>query len=562
MSTDTHEPIVEIPVEQILESRFNPRRIFTGLEDLAANIKAEGRIHEPLLVRFLGVQNGNATPQGLDCFELVFGHRRLRAAPLAGLATVPCMVREMSDAAVRSAQVAENLQRDDVHPIEEAEAFRVMVVNGDATADELAERFGRSRTYVYSRLKLLQACKPVREACLAGTIKAEVALLIARLGDDKVQEKALAAIKSAHHSSDLEDGGRDSYRAVRDLLVERFTLELKGALFDPADATLVPDAGTCGACPKRSGNAPEFADVVAAKREPYRSRPTGADVCTDPDCFAAKKAAHLAREAEALRAKGKVVVAGGKARQAISAQGEVKGKYVELTPQVREALKKVTGDNKPVPVAIQNPRDGKVKQAVAVEDLKAAGVKLGEEKKKAGHGDDDWKRRQERERVQLQEANDKRLALVRRVHEAAAAAPRSEFDLRLVTAQLLDNVSHDSLVALHGLWGVPEGQTLEERLKGMAADELALLLLDCTLISGLHVHWLGHPDARKLPPHVTAAAQHYGVAIKDDADKPAAKKKAGKKKAAPQAAAADKGASAAPADAQPQDAEQGEEVEA
>lgn len=207
----TADTITEITLEQLHESPFNPRQIYAGLEELAANIIAEGRIHQPLLVRHRMVNATAAKPEDMFAgFEIIFGHRRYRAAELARLATVPCMVRSLSDADARSAQVAENLQRADVHPLEEAEAFRVMVDAGDATADELAARFGKSRSYVYGRMKLLQACPEIRKACLAGTIGAEVALLIARLRTDKLQEKALGYIQGKGY--DLKDGGAKSYR--------------------------------------------------------------------------------------------------------------------------------------------------------------------------------------------------------------------------------------------------------------------------------------------------------------------------------------------------------------
>ena len=107
----TEDRITEISVDQLHDSPLQPRTAYLGIEELAANIKAEGRIHQPLLVR---PRLTNPLRDDLqDGYELVFGHRRLRAAELAGLATVPCRVRAMTDAEVRSAQLAENsrLQR-------------------------------------------------------------------------------------------------------------------------------------------------------------------------------------------------------------------------------------------------------------------------------------------------------------------------------------------------------------------------------------------------------------------------------------------------------------------
>ena len=338
----TTETIAQMPLADLHESPFNPRKTFTGVDELADNIKAEGRIHQPLLVRprigplFAGDLAATAG------YEVVFGHRRLRAAEAAGLATVPCMVRAMTDAEARSAQIAENLARADVHPIEEAEGFAVMIQQDGISAEALAAKVGKSISYVYARVKLLQACAEIRQACLAGQIGSEVALLIARLRTDKLQQKALAAIRNdTSTSAKLDDGGKRSFRHIRDLLAEKFTLDLKGAIFDREDATLLPTAGVCSACPKRTGNAPEYADLAALRREGQWHGHTaagGPNTCTDPDCFDAKKQAHLTREAAQLQRTGKQVITGNKARAAISAQGEVKGDESLMWQLAEQAL--------------------------------------------------------------------------------------------------------------------------------------------------------------------------------------------------------------------------------
>ena len=494
MTTDT---LSQIPLDQLHESPFNQRQIYTGLDELAANIVAEGRIHQPLLVRprvgplFQG--DPDLATSAAAGFEIVFGHRRLRAAALAGLATVPCMVRSLSDAEARSAQVAENLQRDDVHPFEEAEAFRVMIDAGDASADELAERFGKSRSYVYGRLALLKACPKVRQACLAGTIGSEVALLVARLRTEPLQQKALGYI-GANYQTSFTDGGQKSFRAIRALLNEKFTLELKDALFDAADATLLPDAGPCTACPKRSGNAPEFADVAAASAkqrwgsgadgEPHHLQHVGADVCTDPDCFAAKKAAQLKRQAAALAAKGKTVVDGHKARAAVSAQGEVKGAYVALK-EVRDQLKKANATaagkavGTPAIVTLQDPRTGKTIEAVRRDELQACGVKLAAPRNDRANFEAQERRRAEdraraEARCKVEAAH--RLDLLQRVRTAAAAAERSAFDLGLVARAALNGVEWNDRPVLAALWGAKSFEALQKQAGSLPVGDLTTLL--------------------------------------------------------------------------------------
>lgn len=107
------DTITQISLQDLHESPFNPRKTFTAIDELAASIKAEGRVLQPLLVRPIVPPLFNAgadtQPEAVAGFEIVFGHRRFRGAAVAGLASVPCMVRAMTDAEARSAQIAENL---------------------------------------------------------------------------------------------------------------------------------------------------------------------------------------------------------------------------------------------------------------------------------------------------------------------------------------------------------------------------------------------------------------------------------------------------------------------
>ncbi|MFD2451766.1 ParB/RepB/Spo0J family partition protein [Ideonella paludis] len=299
----------QIRVDHIHESPFNPRRVFneTRLQELATDIKQLG-VLQPVLVRpripelFHGIDDENAVAG----YELVFGHRRYRAAVLAGLETMPAMVQSLTDEQVKRMQLSENLQRDDVHPIEEAEGFQALMAEHGLSADDLVAETGKSRSYIYGRLKLLQACKEVRDACLAGEIGSETALLVARIPTEKLQGKALARIKAKN--MDMGDGGKKSYRDIQWLLREEFTLNLtaKDCIFPFADPDLLPSAGACTTCPKRTENAPEYQDMVQDSARRWGGVVKGdAWLCTDPDCYQAKKTAHLKAEAQKLAAKGR-----------------------------------------------------------------------------------------------------------------------------------------------------------------------------------------------------------------------------------------------------------------
>lgn len=157
-TTAADETIVTIPWAQLHDSPLQYRKTYSDatIAEIAATITDTGRIHQPLVVR-LNYPNplfrDAYDPQ--DGFEIVFGHSRKRGGMLAGLAGAPCVVRNMTDSQVRAAQAAENIARADVHPIEEAEGFRAMLDEAQITADELAATLGKSRSYVYGRLKLL-----------------------------------------------------------------------------------------------------------------------------------------------------------------------------------------------------------------------------------------------------------------------------------------------------------------------------------------------------------------------------------------------------------------------
>lgn len=513
--TPSDATVHQIALDDLHESPFNPRTSFDPeqLRLLAVNIVAEGRIHQPLLVR---PRLTNPLRDDLqDGFEIVYGHRRYRAAELARLATVPCIVRAMTDAEVRSAQAAENLQRENLQAFEEAQGYADMMERDGLSADDIALRVGKSKSHVYARVKLLQAVPAVREACMAGEYGAEVALLIARLRTAKLQEKALAAIKADH--VDIADGGKKSFREIRLLLADKFTLALKGAIFDPQDATLLPDAGACGECPKRACNAPEFEDVASGIQGRFHMmRAPQPDQCTDPDCFEAKRVAHLARKAAELEAAGKVVINGAKARQAVGATGEVKGDYIPID-KVKATLAKARkdiikrGQLPPEPVTILDQRSGKAVQAFKRADLVAAGVMSKEAAaaaKKPDHAANarEQEARWERQREKAAEESARRWALLQHVRGLAAGRERTTFELRMVVAAALQGVAWSDRGCLADLYGVKDTRELQDKVDQLDAAGLTTLLLDCILVDNVITG-----SASDEPGPLLALAEHYGV---------------------------------------------------
>ena len=157
---------------------INPER----LKELAESIRNVG-VLEPILIRPLEGKNGAS-------YELVCGERRLRAAQLAELAMITAIVRELTDEQALEVQVIENLQREDLHPLDEAAGYRQLMAKGKYDVARLADRIGRSVKYVYDRVKLLALTKEARQVFLEEKITAGHAILLARL-KPKDQARAL-----------------------------------------------------------------------------------------------------------------------------------------------------------------------------------------------------------------------------------------------------------------------------------------------------------------------------------------------------------------------------------
>lgn len=258
--------------------RFNQ----AALEQLAANIKEVG-IVQPILIRPV-----TPTADAPQHFEIVAGERRWRAGNIAELQRGPTMIRKLTDLQAREIQLLENLQREDPHPMEEAEGFQELMLNAGYTADRLVDKLKKSRSHIYGRLKLCALTTEVREKFLDDAITPSTALLIARIPVPALQIKALGEISAPIYQG---TGEPMPYRAALRHVQQNYMVDLTRALFKLSDATLLPLAGACTKCPKKSGNQPEvFGDIKSA------------DVCTDPECYAEKRLAH---DALAIAAAGK-----------------------------------------------------------------------------------------------------------------------------------------------------------------------------------------------------------------------------------------------------------------
>ena len=272
----TDEVLVEeIRLDQIQPPKTNPRRRMdmAALAELAANIRVRG-VLQPILVR----------PFDSAGYEIVCGERRWRASKEAGKETIPARVMHLSDAEALELAVIENVQREGVHELDEALGYKALIQQDPAlyTVETIAAKVGRSPKYVYGRLKLAELMPNLQKAFYEGKLTAGHAMEIARL-QAKDQELALSECFPGHRTTAAILKDKDprpiSVRELRDWIHREIHLSLAQAPFDVNDPNLVPAAGPCTTCPKRSGSNPLlFADTI--------KRP---DICTDRECFRKKK---------------------------------------------------------------------------------------------------------------------------------------------------------------------------------------------------------------------------------------------------------------------------------
>jgi ParB family transcriptional regulator, chromosome partitioning protein len=175
----------EAAVEDVHAAHDNPRQVFNAerLRELADSIKQQGVV-QPLVVR----------PRAEGGFVLIAGERRWRAAQLAGLKTVPVVVKDVSGAKAFELTLVENLQREDLNPIEEAEAFQRLIGEYGYTQEQLAERVGKDRTTVANALRLLKLPDGVRDRLATGELAMGHARALLGLPSTSAMEHAAAQV--------------------------------------------------------------------------------------------------------------------------------------------------------------------------------------------------------------------------------------------------------------------------------------------------------------------------------------------------------------------------------
>jgi len=223
-----------LPLEKIRPNPFQPRKEFQAgeLDELADSIRENGLI-QPLMVR--------PSPGGRESWELVAGERRFRAVAQLGWTEVPALVREVDDQTLLVLALVENLQREALGPLEEAEGYRVLTDSFSLTQGEIARAVGKDRSTVANTLRLLQLPPSVRKLLSEGTLTAGHARPLLGIDDPvKAAEVARAAAKDGWSVRQVEDvvkrerkgGGKKEPRSQKrqDPVLQALQEELRSAL--------------------------------------------------------------------------------------------------------------------------------------------------------------------------------------------------------------------------------------------------------------------------------------------------------------------------------------------
>lgn len=231
----TKKDILEINLNEIRSNPYQPRKHFDeeALKELAQSIKENGLI-QPIIVK-----------KSIRGYELIAGERRVRASKIAGLTTIAAIIRDFSDEEMMEIALLENIQREDLSPIEEAEGFFRIINKTNITQEELAEKVGKSRTHVTNMLGLLRLPEYVRNLVNTKELSMSHARILSKISDqDKIVELAKKIIEQNMSVHDLEELIQDSdlnkvkkitrkesenneYSAYQTLLREKFGAKVK-----------------------------------------------------------------------------------------------------------------------------------------------------------------------------------------------------------------------------------------------------------------------------------------------------------------------------------------------
>ncbi len=232
--TATREEIVDIDLSELRANPYQPRKVFDeeALQELASSI-AEHGVFQPIIVK-----------KSIKGYEIIAGERRVRASKMAGLDTVPAIIRNLDDNQMMEIALLENLQRENLSAIEEAAAYKTMIEKLGLTQEQLSARVGKSRSHITNILGLLRLPQDVQSLVTSNKLSMAHARVLSKLEDDnKIRELAQNIIENkipvreVEHQAQAEEkkvkmerhttSVRKDYLYVEELLRERLDTKVK-----------------------------------------------------------------------------------------------------------------------------------------------------------------------------------------------------------------------------------------------------------------------------------------------------------------------------------------------
>jgi ParB family chromosome partitioning protein len=495
--------IQDIPLEKIRESASNPRRAFDDgqLRELAANIKLHG-VLQAILVR--------PSPDGADgSYELVAGARRFRASKLAGKNTIPATVRKLTDAEAQEIRLIENLQRTNIHELDEGIGYRSLIdLRPDFyTVETIAAQVAKSPAYIRGRISLTELIPAAQTAFYDGKLAVAHALEIARL-QPRDQERALMECFPGHRNtgSILKDRKAEALtvRQLRDWIEREIHLDLKHAPFDTEDANLLPAAGACSTCPKRTGNNPLLFPEIKNR-----------SLCTDPSCHQAKVQKFVELRVAPWAKDGQRPV---QISESPSWQVYTKAPNTLYEGQYRRAEREGECPNTQVAVVVDGRKAGTVMHVCTDEKCKTH--------RQFSHYEISPQEREQRSKLALavrvqKEARTRILQAVRQKLPSVLA--RADFEMvALDYFRRLGHDNHHRLFQVYGWeekkaktsWGgmsVDHEKLVEARIRAMTAVDLNRFMVTCALVPDLYCPGYSSAETLSKETNLMRIALRYKV---------------------------------------------------
>lgn len=223
VETTSKSDIVEIPIKDIRSNPHQPREYFDeeALRELSDSIKDHGII-EPIIVK-----------KSIKGYDLVAGERRTKAASIAGLETIPAIIRDFTDQQMMEIALIENIQREDLSPIEEAQAYKNYIDATGLTQEEVANKFGKSRSYITNLLGLLSLPKYVQKEVINGTISMSHARVLSKIDDvDMILNLAQKVIDDGISVRELETLSREENVIKKNKIVRTVVLNPRFKIYE------------------------------------------------------------------------------------------------------------------------------------------------------------------------------------------------------------------------------------------------------------------------------------------------------------------------------------------